>query len=344
MTTLALDIGGANIKAAHSDGRAWSVPFALWQQPSALCEGLRRHVGNRPNADELLVTMTGELCDCFETRADGVLSILRSVKQWATNTPTGVWSITEGSFIACDAANDNPLAVASANWHALATFVASKHPKERGMLIDIGSTTTDIIWLEQGVPKAMGMNDRDRLASGELVYTGVHRTPIAAVTQNIAWQNQTCGVAAESFAFMSDVYTLLDDIPESQADTDTADGKPRTRFHCANRMLRMIGSDMGINTAADAQELAAIVAATQCDRIVEAARKVIFRNTMSNEQMPYASFFLSGSGEFLAGRVAKAVNANASFFSLSRSISPEASSAACAYALLQLRRSECNHD
>ena len=33
---LGLDIGGANLKAAHTDGRALSVPFALWKNPGAL--------------------------------------------------------------------------------------------------------------------------------------------------------------------------------------------------------------------------------------------------------------------------------------------------------------------
>ena len=33
---LALDVGGANVKAADSRGAAWSVPFELWKQPEEL--------------------------------------------------------------------------------------------------------------------------------------------------------------------------------------------------------------------------------------------------------------------------------------------------------------------
>src|SRR5581483_10934353 len=37
---LGLDIGGANLKAAHSTGQAASVPFALWRDPERLADQL----------------------------------------------------------------------------------------------------------------------------------------------------------------------------------------------------------------------------------------------------------------------------------------------------------------
>ena len=38
---LALDIGGANLKAAHTSGATRSLPFALWKQPERLADALR---------------------------------------------------------------------------------------------------------------------------------------------------------------------------------------------------------------------------------------------------------------------------------------------------------------
>lgn len=343
MTTLALDIGGANIKAAHSDGRTWSVPFALWKQPEQLAACLREQFSQTAIADELLVTMTGELCDCFETRTEGVTHILDAASEWAGNTPLHVWSITHDGFVPADIARKQPLAVASGNWHALATYQARTHSTVSGLMIDIGSTTTDLIRLEQGNVQAIGTTDRDRLASRELVYTGVHRTPIAAVTQRVQLQSQTFGVAAEAFAFMSDVYTLLQYIPESSTDTDTADDRPRTNQCCANRLLRMIGSDLAMNDESDARELANVFADTQRDQIVDAAQQVITQNASSNDTFSCDHFFLSGSGEFLAKRVADRLNSNAAKTKLSDSASPQASTAACAYALLQLNRESQHH-
>lgn len=62
---LGLDIGGANLKVATPDKRALSVPFALWKQPDRLPMALADLVAQFPDAEELAVTMTGELCDCF---------------------------------------------------------------------------------------------------------------------------------------------------------------------------------------------------------------------------------------------------------------------------------------
>ena len=40
MIVLGLDIGGANLKAADSDGRAVTRPFAVWKQPERLREAI----------------------------------------------------------------------------------------------------------------------------------------------------------------------------------------------------------------------------------------------------------------------------------------------------------------
>ncbi len=76
MKAAALDVGGANIKGADTDGRAFSFPFALWRRPDELTNVLRRLVDRILPADVLAITMTGELCDAFETKKDGVRHIL----------------------------------------------------------------------------------------------------------------------------------------------------------------------------------------------------------------------------------------------------------------------------
>src|ERR1051325_158213 len=100
---LGLDVGGANLKAAHTSGVAHSQPFALWKDPGGLCDALRRLVGAMPAADEFAVTMTGELCDCFESKRQGVLAILDAVEAAAEGVPVQVWR-TDGRFVGLAAA------------------------------------------------------------------------------------------------------------------------------------------------------------------------------------------------------------------------------------------------
>src|SRR5579884_2539286 len=174
---LGLDIGGANLKAAHTDGQARSVPFELWKQPKRLPDVLRRLIHDLPSANELAVTMTGELCDCFRSRRHGVLAILDAVAAAAGQTPVRIWG-NDGRFADPPEARRKPLQVASANWLALAAFAGRYVPQGPALVIDIGSTTTDIVPLLDGRPMPQGRTDSERLGCSELVYTGVRRTPL----------------------------------------------------------------------------------------------------------------------------------------------------------------------
>src|SRR5690242_2774039 len=97
-SVLALDIGGANLKGAHSTGAACLRPFELWKHPASLPGALREFLHTFPAFDLLAVTMTGELCDCFETRRQGVNAILDGVAAVAGQVPIRVWR-TDGRLV-----------------------------------------------------------------------------------------------------------------------------------------------------------------------------------------------------------------------------------------------------
>jgi hypothetical protein len=80
------------------------------------------------------------------------------------------------------------------------------------IVIDTGSTTTDLIPIVSGHVAALGKTDPERLASGELVYTGVVRTPAEAIASTLPWRGGTVGVSAEGFALSGDVYLWLGQI------------------------------------------------------------------------------------------------------------------------------------
>ncbi len=54
---IALDVGGANIKAAHSSCQARTLPFELWKRPDELPRVLASLTAAFPPADFAAVTM-----------------------------------------------------------------------------------------------------------------------------------------------------------------------------------------------------------------------------------------------------------------------------------------------
>jgi probable H4MPT-linked C1 transfer pathway protein len=320
---LGLDIGGANLKAAHRDGTARLRPFALWKQPERLAAALGQLLEGFPAADTLAVTMTGELCDCFETSTQGVLAILDAVQAAARGRRVWVWH-RPGRLADLESVRRQPLTAAAANWLALATFAGRFAPQGPALLLDVGSTTSDLIPLLQGRPVPRGWDDSARLKARELVYTGVRRTPICALLQR--------GVAAELFASILDVYLLLGDIPPDAAATDTADGRPATREHAHARLARMVCGDRQTVPEGRTRKLAQRAARAQVRLLRRALRRVVGRLP----EVP-RTVLLAGSGEFLARRVLQEeTDWGPRIFSLAERLGPAVSGAACAYAVAVL--------
>jgi probable H4MPT-linked C1 transfer pathway protein len=320
-SVLALDIGGANLKAAHSDGGARSVPFALWRTPQSLPAALSDLLREWPPFELLAITMTGELCDCFATKREGVTAILDAVLLSGVKAPVRVW-LNEGRLVDVPTALEHPLLAAAANWLALATFAARFVPLGPALILDVGSTTTDIIPLLDGRPIPVGRSDPERLHCGELVYTGVRRTPLCALLGGQA--------AAEFFATTFDAYLVLGQLPEDAADCDTADGRPATREYAEARLARMICADLETSTHAERHDIAVRAARRQVQMIVHALETVTRRLSAAPENV-----ILSGSGEFLAEiawRGQKSFPSSASI-SLGEMLGTDISRAACAYSL-----------
>ena len=254
-----------------------------------------------PDAEELAVTMTGELCDCFETKRDGVHAIIKAVRGASGGRPIRVWS-TDGVFLNSEEAKANHMKVAAANWHALATFAGSYQPKGGAMLIDIGSTTTDIVPILDGCPIGK-QTDTNRLEGDELVYIGVRRTPLCAILRS--------SVAAELFATTLDVYLLLNKIPEDPNDTDTADGRSATQVYAHARLARMKCSDPELMREAKTLELAEDAHQYILQRLSYGYTRA---EGVVESQLPRGARFLSriilsGSGEFLRATSSLSVSA-----------------------------------
>ena len=331
MDWLALDIGGANLKLADGLGFAVSQPFPLWKNPKQLVEALRTIITGAPRADHLAITMTGELADCFSTKIEGVRFIVNALSTAADGRHTRVY-LNNGLLVSPQIALKQPLAAAATNWHALARFAGRNAPKGHGLLIDIGSTTTDIIPLTDGRPAAQGKTDPERLIASELVYTGVERSPVCALVNAVPWRKQQCPVAQELFSTTWDAYLTLGDLPEEPNSTNTADSRPATKSAARDRLARSICADREMFDDADALAAAEAVARAQLAKIAVAVAQVIGRSSTPE------TIVLSGRGEFVARRVLERMKTSAKIVSLDKELGPALSRSATAHALAVIAR------
>lgn len=332
MYVIGLDIGGANIKSADSDGAARTIPFELWKTPQLLKATLQELLSGFQRPDLVAVTMTGELADCFPTKATGVDQILSASEEAVAPVPLVVWQ-TGAEFLPTDIAREFPLLVAAANWHALATWLGRMIPDQNGILLDIGSTTTDIIPLENGIPIAEGLTDVERLLSRELVYTGGRRTPLAMIDQQVPFRGQWCPLAAECFATALDLYLLLEENTENLHDHDTADGNPATQDNAYARIARSVCCDVSEMTRAEAVEVAHYLAEQQQKQINQALNQVV--DQMS---VPPMAVLMSGSAVFLAEKIIRAhpVLSETVITNVAEIFDRSISNAACAFAVARL--------
>ena len=250
------DIGGAHLKAVLLDAKGnilniQQLPCPLWRGLHELDSAIQ-HMLNifdiKPCNVLHAITMTGELVDYFANRHEGVCAIAQlasrllgeSVRFYAVNN--GTENGADSDFVPHKDVQQFAVHIASANWHASASALAIQVPN--ALLIDIGSTTTDIISIEHGVVALAALSDAARLQNDTLVYTGVVRTPVMVLTQKLPFKGHEVNVMAEHFATMADVYRLTGELDATCDMADTADGKGKTQLESARRLARMIGHDI----------------------------------------------------------------------------------------------------
>ena len=271
------DIGGVNTKVARVErGTVVAVSsraFELQRAPEAL-EPLLRELAIEVGATRAAahaITMTAELSQMFRTKREGVAFVLSAVESAFPGALLYAYTV-DGRFVATDEGRREPLAVAAANWSATARMVARHHPD--AVLVDIGTTTTDVIPIVGGRVVASGRTDPERLASGELVYTGALRTPAEAMASHVPLRGRAAGVSAEGFALAGDVHVWRGDLAPADYTVATPDGRPVTRQFCGERLARVVCADRDLLDEAAVSWIADALAAAQIDRIAEAVRRV----------------------------------------------------------------------
>jgi probable H4MPT-linked C1 transfer pathway protein len=239
------DIGGAHLKAAllNVDGeviRIYQQPCPLWKGLEPLESAIQVILAALPGSEKKhAITMTGELVDFFSHRDEGVTQIIATMQRYIGHETLLIYAGMQGFIKSQNLKPEHYAAIASANWLASASLVAEKITA--ALFVDIGSTTTDILLCDNRAVQATGFTDYQRLQSQELVYTGIVRTAVMAVSQSVFFKGQRLGLMAEYFATMADVYRLTGDLNEAHDQTDSADGAEKTVTASAKRLSRMIG-------------------------------------------------------------------------------------------------------
>lgn len=324
------DVGGAHLKAAllDSDGKllkVLQVPCALWRGLIELEVAIETILNAFTSMPVLhAITMTGELVDLFANRKAGVQAIsrvmdakLNGTKQfYVGRIDLNALNMRLADFVTLPQVDDNWQHIASANWLASASFIGVLLQQQikvyediayknipHGLLIDIGSTTSDFVLLENFKPVCLGFTDAERMQSEELVYSGVIRTALMAVTQKIKFKSSVTSVAAEYFATTADVYRLTGDLQVADDMADTADGQDKTELASARRIARMIGRDVEDAPMAAWLELAQAFKLQQLMRLKAAAESHILR-IKNNNQANKITIIGAGAGCFLAKEIA----------------------------------------
>lgn len=325
---LAFDVGGANLKAADGRGRVHAESFELWRRADELPDRLRA-IGVGWSPGRIVATMTGEIADCFPDRRAGVAGIIHGLRVAAATIDAGLGIyLVDGTIVSPEVALSRPLDAAASNWHVLGRLAAAVAESDHGLLVDVGSTTTDILFFGRHGPRPLATDDAGRMASGELVYTGIERTPVAAVVRSVPLAGCRRPVAGELFARTQDVWLLLGAIPEDPMSPDTADGGPVTCEAARIRLVRQTLLEPASVGLDDARNAAERVAAAQVRLVAAAIRRVLSRQPYAPDRV-----VLSGHGVTLAERAVRQAGVAAPMVRLDAVLGAGVSRAAPAHAL-----------
>ncbi len=287
MKIAGFDIGGANTDLAVVDfdenGQILDIIvdfeyLPMWKDKEQLPVVLLELLGSElSEIDGVGVCMTAELVDAYQTKREGVLDIASKVND-TFNHPTG--------YVGLNGLNDynqlqsNPLQVAAANW--IATSRLAARIQSDCIMIDTGSTTTDIIPIKNGFECSKGRSDLQRLQTGELVYTGTLRTNVATIVDKVPLDDDWMRVASELFAISADAHLLMGNITEDDYNCETPDGDGKSPKDCMKRLSRVICGDLDILTTQDIMRIAEFIVEKQVEDVSTALMEVSIRNNLFN--------------------------------------------------------------
>ncbi len=239
-TYIGWDIGGAHLKSCviNNQKTVCSVDLCeLWKTKEVgyMINQIIKQYSHKGIVNNV-ITMSGEMCDVFENRDQGVKKILNYFKKFV-NT----YVYTRNCGIVSVKHNTKPKNIASANWHVIAKFMCKK--LTNAIIIDLGSTTTDFILIKNSKIINKRLDDFSGLRSQELSYIGCLRTPPYIFERSLKINNKDIHIIPENFSSLADVYRIIKKLPKSFYYSSTCDSKDKDIKACMVRFARNFGLD-----------------------------------------------------------------------------------------------------
>ncbi|HML05072.1 MAG TPA: hydantoinase/oxoprolinase family protein [Methanobacterium sp.] len=285
MKIAGFDIGGANTDLVIIDfdetGDINVIKtdfeyFPMWLKKDELKKALLGLVNEEiDDIDAVGICMTAELVDAYKTKEEGVIDIATKSKD-SFEVPVGFIGLN--GVLEFDDVVKNPDEVAAANW--VATSKIAARIASNCIMIDTGSTTTDIIPIKEGSECAKGRSDLERLKTGELVYSGTLRTNVASLVDKVPLNGDFARVSSELFAITADVQMVLGNIKEEDYSCDTPDGAGKSKLECMRRISRVICGDLNMLSESDIEKIANYIYKKQVEKVAEALLEVSKRENI----------------------------------------------------------------
>jgi (4-(4-[2-(gamma-L-glutamylamino)ethyl]phenoxymethyl)furan-2-yl)methanamine synthase len=247
-----IDVGGAHLKVVDHNGV--HIHYCPLWKGAPLQELLGRYNLDTTSA---AVVMSGELADCFSSKAEGIGFIVDSVKA----------AFPDALFYGTDAAFHREAVpqLAASNWLVSADYLQELYPG--AVFVDMGSTTTDIIPIGR-FEALKGLTDLNRLQQGYLIYTGLLRTSVPCLIRSVQINGVQTPVSSEYFACSGDVHLVLGHISEHQYTSDPPDGGRRTVEAALRRLARVVCADLDEIGELGARTIAETFWSTQKDLVI----------------------------------------------------------------------------
>ena len=231
--------------------------------------------------------MTAELCDIFPNRFSGAKIILNECKK--IKFKTFLYSKSDKVFEKLESNNLSNLM--SMNWHSIGKYLTNF--VKNALIIDFGSTTTDFICIKNGKIMNKAFNDYKRLSNGEILYTGLMRTPLFAIKKNIKHKSKNISIIPEYFSNTSDIYRINKKIKKEFDVDDETDLSDKSVTGSYKRIARSFGMDYHFKDKFLIEKLSKNIMNEQLNMIIKNTKELLNKFYMKKKPL----IILSGIGQ-----------------------------------------------
>ncbi len=305
------DIGGANTKVCVFDKEfniieIKSKNINVWKNFKKLNDYFHE-ISNQYNNYNIqnFITITAESCDNFDNRRSGIISIIENCNLNIYGSK--LFYSNNGKYLKYDEALLNPDSLFSTNWMLTLKYLNTL--EDINLIIDVGSTTTDIIYKNMSIEE--NIDDHKRLANNTLFYAGVIRTPLPMLINKVSFFSKEMSLVNEVFSTTGDIFNVTNDIDFDQLDYIGADSLNYTKKNSYMRIARSLGLDYKNEIKTEIIDMSYTIKNNLIDTIYEKI-KLLFNNNIGDIKL-----LPIGEGNFLIKELA--LKYNLKYFSLKNS-------------------------